>query len=54
LQLTLVDWSVVAFYFLLNLVIGLYYRPRAGKSAASLAWHRMVSLSYFGTGWNFV
>jgi len=27
-----VDWSVVALYFLFNLVIGLYYKSRAGKS----------------------
>ncbi len=32
MQLTYVDWSVVALYFLFNLAIGLYYKSRAGKS----------------------
>jgi len=32
MQLTLIDWSVVALYFLFNLVIGLYFRKRATKS----------------------
>src|ERR1700692_4924730 len=31
-QLTFADWLVVALYFLLNLLIGLYYKKRAGKS----------------------
>ena len=31
-QLTFLDWAVVALYFLFNLAIGLYYRSRAGKS----------------------
>jgi len=31
-QLTYVDWAVVALYFLFNLGIGLYYKSRAGKS----------------------
>jgi len=31
-QLTYVDWSVVALYFLFNLAIGFYYKSRAGKS----------------------
>src|SRR5207253_9065195 len=31
-QLTLVDWSVVALYFLFNLAIGFYYKSRAGSS----------------------
>jgi Na+/proline symporter len=32
LQLTTLDWAVVALYFLFNLGIGLYYKSRAGKS----------------------
>jgi Na+/proline symporter len=32
MQLTVVDWSAIAFYFLANFAIGLYYRRRAGKS----------------------
>ena len=32
MQLTYVDWSVVALYFLFNLAIGFYYKSRAGKS----------------------
>ena len=32
MQLTYVDWSVIALYFLFNLVIGLYFRKRATKS----------------------
>jgi Na+/proline symporter len=31
-QLTFVDWSVVALYFLFNLSIGFYYKSRAGKN----------------------
>jgi solute:Na+ symporter, SSS family len=31
-QLSPIDWAVVALYFLFNLGIGLYYRGRAGKS----------------------
>ncbi len=31
-QLTFLDWLVVALYFLFNLGIGLYYKSRAGKS----------------------
>jgi SSS family solute:Na+ symporter len=31
-QLTFLDWLVVALYFLFNLAIGLYYKSRAGKS----------------------
>jgi SSS family solute:Na+ symporter len=31
-RLTPVDWSVVALYFLFNLVIGFYYKSRAGSS----------------------
>src|SRR5271166_1819758 len=31
-QLTFIDWFVVALYFLLNIAIGLYYRARAGKN----------------------
>lgn len=32
MQLTYVDWSVVALYFLFNLAIGFYYKSRAGKN----------------------
>ena len=32
LQLTTLDWTVVALYFLFNLGIGLYYKSRAGSS----------------------
>ncbi|MFN3326154.1 MAG: sodium:solute symporter family protein [Bryobacteraceae bacterium] len=32
MQLTFLDWSLVAAYFLLNLSIGLYFRSRAGKN----------------------
>jgi solute:Na+ symporter, SSS family len=32
MQLTWLDWSAIAFYFLGNFAIGLYYRRRAGKS----------------------
>jgi Na+/proline symporter len=31
-RLTSVDWAIIAGYFLFNLLIGLYYRQRAGKS----------------------
>jgi Na+/proline symporter len=34
LRLTLVDWCVIAGYFLFNLAIGLYYRNRAGKNVS--------------------
>jgi Na+/proline symporter len=33
-QLTPIDWSVVALYFLFNLAIGFYYKARAGKSVS--------------------
>src|SRR5881275_3755787 len=32
MQLTYVDWAVVAAYFLFNLAIGFYYKARAGKN----------------------
>ncbi len=32
MQLTLIDWLVIALYFLFNLLIGLYFRKRATKS----------------------
>jgi Na+/proline symporter len=32
MQLTFVDWAVVALYFLFNLAIGFYYKSRAGKN----------------------
>lgn len=34
MQLTIIDWTVVALYFLFNLCIGLYYKSRAGKSTS--------------------
>ncbi|MBI4166742.1 MAG: Na+:solute symporter [Acidobacteria bacterium] len=34
MKLTFLDWCVVAFYFLINLLIGLYYRKKAGASTA--------------------
>ena len=32
MRLSVVDWAVVAAYFLFNIAIGLYYRARAGKN----------------------
>jgi Na+/proline symporter len=32
MQLTALDWAVVAAYFLFNIAIGLYYKKRAGKN----------------------
>src|SRR5437588_10204924 len=32
MQLTFIDWTVVALYFLFNIGIGLYYKARAGKN----------------------
>ncbi len=32
MQLTWIDWAVVALYFLFNIGIGLYYKARAGKN----------------------
>ena len=34
MKLTVVDWSIVAAYFLFNLAIGFYYKKRAGKSTS--------------------
>ena len=34
MKLTIVDWTVVAAYFLLNLLIGLYYKKRAGQNTS--------------------
>ena len=34
MQLTFVDWLVVALYFLFNIGIGLYYKSRAGQNTA--------------------
>ncbi len=34
MQLTIVDWAIIALYFLLNIAIGLYYRARAGTSTS--------------------
>ena len=32
MQLTFLDWSVVALYFLFNIAIGYYYKARAGRN----------------------
>src|SRR5512137_3213245 len=32
MQLTLIDWMVIALYFLFNLAIGFYFRKRATQS----------------------
>ncbi|MGD0201008.1 MAG: sodium:solute symporter family protein [Bryobacteraceae bacterium] len=32
MQLTAIDWAVIALYFLLNLAIGFYYKSRAGRN----------------------
>ena len=32
MKLGVIDWAVVAAYFLFNIAIGLYYRARAGKN----------------------
>ena len=34
MQLTLLDWSVVALYFLFNIAIGFYYKARAGQNVS--------------------
>ncbi|MGB9773488.1 MAG: sodium:solute symporter family protein [Bacteroidota bacterium] len=34
MQLTIVDWIVIALYFVFNLSVGLYYRKRATKSVS--------------------
>src|SRR5512140_208880 len=34
MSLTFLDWAVVAAYFLITLVMGLYFRGRSGKSTA--------------------
>ncbi|MCU0245289.1 MAG: Na+:solute symporter, partial [Bryobacter sp.] len=34
MQLTFLDWAVVAAYFLLNLGVGLYYKSRAGQNVS--------------------
>src|ERR1700747_1710922 len=34
MQLTAIDWTVVALYFLFNIAIGLYYKARAGSNIA--------------------
>ena len=34
MKLTIIDWTVVAAYFLLNLLIGLYYKKRAGQNTS--------------------
>src|SRR5213075_2240919 len=32
MKLTVLDWSIVAAYFLFNLAVGFYYKSRAGKN----------------------
>src|SRR5216683_6489934 len=32
MKLTILDWTIVAAYFLFNLAVGFYYRSRAGQS----------------------
>lgn len=32
MQLTALDWGIIALYFLFNIAIGLYYKARAGKN----------------------
>src|SRR6202047_4806951 len=34
MRLTVLDWTIVAAYFLFNLAIGFYYKSRAGKSVS--------------------
>src|SRR5437868_12095780 len=34
MQLTFIDWAVVALYFLFNIAIGFYYKSRAGKNVS--------------------
>ncbi|MBM3775243.1 MAG: Na+:solute symporter [Acidobacteria bacterium] len=34
MKLTLLDWGIIAAYFLFNLAIGFYYKGRAGKNTA--------------------
>lgn len=34
MQLTWLDWAVIALYFLFNIAIGLYYKARAGKNVS--------------------
>src|SRR5467141_1983521 len=34
MRLTVLDWSIVAAYFIFNLAVGFYYKSRAGKSTA--------------------
>src|SRR5258708_24030838 len=34
MEITLIDWAIVALYFLSNIGIGLYYKARAGKNVA--------------------
>ena len=36
MQLTLLDWLIVAVHFALNICIGFYYKARAGKSMDEL------------------
>ena len=32
MKLTAVDWSIIAGYFLFNLLIGFYYKSKAGSN----------------------
>ena len=34
MQLTWIDWAVVALYFCFNIAIGLYYKQRAGQNVS--------------------
>ena len=34
MKLTIIDWTVVGAYFLINLLIGLYYRKKASASTS--------------------
>ncbi|MBF0546242.1 MAG: Na+:solute symporter [Candidatus Riflebacteria bacterium] len=50
MKLTILDWAVIAGYFLINLLIGLYYRSRATKSTEEFfAGGRNVSWWLAGT-----
>ncbi|MDD2717486.1 MAG: Na+:solute symporter [Candidatus Wallbacteria bacterium] len=50
MRLTFFDWAVIAAYFLINLLIGLYYRSRAQKSTEEFfAGGRKVSWWLAGT-----
>jgi SSS family solute:Na+ symporter len=61
MQLTFLDWAVIAAYFLFNIGIGLYYKSRAGTSISeyflsgrnvppSPAWSPRTALLATGSG----